>query len=166
MNSDVLLRRMKELTENINEARRKINERDKWRSDSWYEDDLDHDYGYESNYRDPYDTHQFPYPHYKECLTISSEPMSKYQTQPKPRVTNLGNPIRYPTQITRAVKKQDKQSPFDFFEIPWALHPMPNDYIRRLPQFNGNKDISIESHLDTLWDYMETRGADNEDVYM
>ena len=43
---------------------------------------------------------------------------------------------------------------------------MPNDYTRRLPQFNGNKDVYIESHLDILWDYMEIRGADNEDVYM
>ena len=43
---------------------------------------------------------------------------------------------------------------------------MPNDYIRRMPWFNGNKDISIESHLDILWDYMESRGANNEDVYM
>ena len=65
MNSDVSLRRMKELTENINEARTQINERDKWKLDSWYEDGLDHDYGYESNYRNPYDTHQFPYPRYK-----------------------------------------------------------------------------------------------------
>ena len=43
---------------------------------------------------------------------------------------------------------------------------MPNDYTKRLPQFNGNKDIAIESHLDILYDYMEIRGADNEDVYM
>ena len=97
---------MKELTENITEARRKINERDRWRSDSWYEDDLDNDYGYESNYRNPYDTHQFTYPRYKECLTISSEPMSKYQTQPKPRVTDPSNPIRCPTQITRDVQEK------------------------------------------------------------
>ena len=150
MNSEVLLRRMKELIENINEARRKINERDKWRSNSWYEDDLDHDYGYESNYHNPYDTHQFPYPFYKECLTISSDSMSKYQTQPKPRVTDPGNPIRYPTQITRVVRKKAKQSPFDFSKIPRAPHPMPNDYTMRLPHFNGNKDISIESHLDIL----------------
>ena len=133
MNSGVLLRRMKELIENINEARRKINERDKWRSNSWYEDDLDNDYGYKSNYRNPYDTHQFFYPRYKECLTISSEPMSKYQAQPKPRVTDSGNPIRYPTQVTKAVKKQDKQSPFDFSELLDAPHPMTNDYTRRLP---------------------------------
>ena len=32
--------------------------------------------------------------------------------------------------------------------------------------FNGNKDISIEIHLDILCDYMEIRGAENEDVYM
>ena len=109
----------------------------------------------ESNYCNPYDTHQFPYLHYKECLTISSEPMRKYQTQSK-----------LYSQVTRAVKKQDKQSPFDFYEIPWAPHPMPNDYIRRLPQFSGNNDISIESQLDTLWNYMEIRGVNNEDVYM
>ena len=64
------------------------------------------------------------------------------------------------------LKKQDKQSPFDFSEIPRAPHPMPNDYIMRLPQFSGNNDISIESHLDILWDYMEIRGAENEDVFM
>ena len=60
MNSNVLLRRMKKLTKNINELGRQVNERDKWRTNSWYEDELDHDYGYESNYRNPYDTHQFP----------------------------------------------------------------------------------------------------------
>ena len=54
------------------------------------------------------------------------------------------------------MKKQDRQSP----------HPMPKNYTRRMPRFNGSKDISIESHLDILWDYMESRGANNEDVYM
>ena len=166
MNSDVLLIHMKKLTENINELGRKINERDKLRSDSWYEDNLDHDYGYESNYCHPYDTHQFPHPRNKEFLTISSEAMSKYQTQPKPRVSDSGNPIRYPTQVIIAVKKQDKQSHFDFSEILGAPHPMPNNYTRRLPQFSGNNDISIEIHLDILWDYMEIIGADNEYVYM
>ena len=57
-------------------------------------------------------------------------------------------------------------SPFDFSEIPRAPHPMPNDYTRRLPQFSGNNEISIESHLDILWDYMEIRGVNNEDVFM
>ena len=43
---------------------------------------------------------------------------------------------------------------------------MPNDYTRRFPQFSGNNDISIEIHLDILWDYMEIIGADNEDVFV
>ena len=81
-------------------------------------------------------------------------------------MTDLGNPIRYPTRITRAVRKKAKQSPFDFSEILGAPHRMPSSDTRRLPQFNGNKDISIESHLDTLWNQMEIRGADNEGVYM
>ena len=61
MNSDVFVGHMKDVTESINEARRRINERDRWRSDSSYEDDPDHDYGYESNYHNLYDTHQFPH---------------------------------------------------------------------------------------------------------
>ena len=65
MNSDVIIQRMRELTESINEVTRRMNERDRWMSDSWYEIDLDHDYGYESNYCNPYDTHQFPHPRNK-----------------------------------------------------------------------------------------------------
>ena len=49
---------MKELNESINEAKRRINGRDRWRSDYEYEDDLEHDYGYESSYHNLYDTHQ------------------------------------------------------------------------------------------------------------
>ena len=76
--------------------------------------------------------------------------MSRYQTQPKPRVTDSSSPIRYPNQVTRAIKKQDKQPPFDFSEIQGAPYPMPNDYTMRSPRFNRNKDISIEIHLDIL----------------
>ena len=50
MNSDVFLKHMKEVTKNMIEASRQINERDRWRSDYGYEDDLKHDYGYESSY--------------------------------------------------------------------------------------------------------------------
>ena len=45
MNSDVFLRHMKELTKNMIENTRQINERDRWRSDYGYEDDLEHDMG-------------------------------------------------------------------------------------------------------------------------
>ena len=69
-----------------------------------YEDDFEHDY----------DTHQFPHPRNKDFPTIPSGPLSKHKV----------NPIRYPTQINRAVRKQAKPSPFDFSEIPVAPHPM------------------------------------------
>ena len=178
---------MKELDESINEAKRRINGRDRWRSDYRYEDDLEHDYGCESSYHNLYDAHQFPCPCNKDFPTILSGLISQHQvsdpcnplhqcntsfvvTTPdklvsrhEPRSQSQSKPY---IPVINAVKKQDKQSPFDFSEIPRAPHPMPNNYTRKLPQFNGNKDISIESHLDILWDYMEIRGADSEDVYM
>ena len=42
MNTDIFIRRMKELNESINEAKRRINGRDRWRSNYGYEDDLEH----------------------------------------------------------------------------------------------------------------------------
>ena len=126
MNSDIFLRHVKELTKNINELERQIDERDKWRSDSWYEYDLDHDYGYESSYHNLYDTHQLPHPCNEDFPTISSGPASRHE----PRSQSQSRPYN---QVTRAIKKQDKQSPFDFSEIPGAPHPMPNDYTRRFP---------------------------------
>ena len=62
-------------------------ERDRWRSNYWYEDDFEHDY----------DTHQFPHPRNKDFPTIPSGPVSKHQTHPKPRVNDTGNTIRFPT---------------------------------------------------------------------
>ena len=159
MNSDVFLRHMKELSKNMFKTTRQINERDRWRSDYGYEDDLEHDYGYESSYHNLYDTHQLPHPCNKDFPTIPSGSVSRHE----PRRQSQSKPY---SQVTRAIKKQDKRSPFDFSEIPGAPHPMPNDYTRRMPRFNENKDISIENHLDILWDYMESRDADNEDVYM
>ena len=68
MNSNIFIRRMKELSKSINELDRKL--------DYGYEDDLEHDYGYESNNCNPYDAHQFPHP----FETIPSKTLSKHQT--------------------------------------------------------------------------------------
>ena len=160
MNSNVFLRHMKEVTKNMIENTRQINERDRWRSYYGYEDDLEHDYGYESSYHNLYDTHQLPHPCNRDFPTIPNGPISRHEPRSQPQ----SNP--YSSQVTRVVKKQERQSPFDFSEISGASHPMPNDYTRRMPRLNGNKDISIESHLDILWDYMKYRGDNNEDVYM
>ena len=43
---------------------------------------------------------------------------------------------------------------------------MPKDYIKMLPRFYGNNATSIEDHLQMLWDHMEVRDPDYEDVYM
>ena len=135
MNSDVFLRHMKELTKNMIKNTRQINKRDRRILDYGYEDDLEHDYGYESSYHNPYDAHQLPHPCNKDFPTIPSGPVSRHE----PRSLSQSKPY---IQVTRAVKKQDKRSSFDFSEIPGAPHPMPNDYTRRLPQFSGNNDIS------------------------
>ena len=101
MNSDVFLRHMKEVTKNMIENTRQINERDRWRSDYGYEDDLEHDYGYESSYHNLYDTHQLPHPCNKDFPTIPSGPVSRHE----PRSQSQSNPY---SQVTRAVKKQDR----------------------------------------------------------
>ena len=65
---------------------------------------------------------------------------------------------------TRIVRKPVKPSPFNFSEIHGAPHPMPNDYIKRLPRFSWNNPI--QGYLDIFWLYMESWGAKDEDVYM
>ena len=72
-------------------------------------------------------------------MITPDEVVSKHE----PRSQSQSKPY---SQVARAVRKQDKLSPFDFSEISGAPHPMPNDYTRRMPRFNGNKDTSIESH--------------------
>ena len=79
MNSDVFLRHMKEVTKNMIENSRQINERDRWRSDYGYEDDLEHDYGYKSSYHNIYDTHQIPHPCNKYFPTILSGLVSRHE---------------------------------------------------------------------------------------
>ena len=61
MNSDVFIRKfsqtLQEFSEALTELKKKDDEMDRWILTSWYEDDFDHDYGYESNYHNPFDSH-------------------------------------------------------------------------------------------------------------
>ena len=129
MNSDVFLRHLKEVTKNMIETNIQISERNRWRSDYGCEDDLEHDYGYESSYHNLYDTHQLLHPCNKDFPTIPSGLVSRHE----PRNHSQSKPY---SQVTRVVKKQGKRSPFDFSEILGAPHPMSNDYSRRFPQFS------------------------------
>ena len=54
----------------------------------------------------------------------------------------------------------------DFSEIYEAPHPMPKRYSEGLPCFFVNPVESIESHWDDFWCYMESLGAEHDDVYM
>ena len=158
MNPDVLLdfsQAVNELSECVNKLKK--NNRN---SQFQYEDANEYNDRYEPKCQDLYNTCNPPHPCNTSFVVTTPD---KFVSQHEPRCHSQSKPY---SQVTSVVKKQDKQSPFDFSEIPGAPHPMPNDYTRRLPQFSGNNDISIESHLDILWDYMEIRGADNEDVYM
>ena len=72
MNSDVFLKRLKEVTKNMIETNWQISERNIWRSDYGYEDDLEHDYGYESSYHNlPYSIFQIQYIFQPDLLHIS-----------------------------------------------------------------------------------------------
>ena len=88
MNSDVFLRHMKELTKKTIETTRQINERDRWRSEYGYEDDLEHDYGYESSYPNIYETHRLRHPCNKDFPTIPSRPVSRHE----PRIQSKSKP--------------------------------------------------------------------------
>ena len=66
-----------------------------------------------------------------------------------------------PTKI-----KKKLLSDFDFSQVYEAPHPMPKRYSEGLPCFFANSIKSIESHLDDFWCYMESLGAEHEDVYM
>ena len=43
---------------------------------------------------------------------------------------------------------------------------MPKTYSEGLPRFIANSIKSIEIHLDAFWCYIESLGAEHEDVYM
>ena len=43
---------------------------------------------------------------------------------------------------------------------------MPEKYFEKVPKFDGVSSISIEDHIDKVWDHMEAYGASDEDVFM
>ena len=57
LNLDIFLISVEELNKTITKLKEKNEERNRWRSISWYEHGFEHDYVYEPNYRDPHDSH-------------------------------------------------------------------------------------------------------------
>ena len=81
---------------------------------------------------------------------------------------NLNLFVQFFNEIKENPTKLKRQllSCLDFSEIYEAPHPMPKRYIKGFPRFFANSTESIESHLDVCWCYMESMGAEHEDVYM
>jgi hypothetical protein len=154
---------MNEMYESLSRYKGQLEERNESKSTCQYEGNYVHN---------SYDSHHFPHSSSKSIDPISS---NKSQSQPRPynqsiRLNDSSTPIRHPKKIpsrkARVVRNPAKPSPFDFSEIYGAPHLMPNNYSERLPRFYGNYFESIENHLQVFWDYVEVRGADDEDVYM
>ena len=138
MNSDVFLWSIEELNKTITKIKEQNEERNRWKSNSWYENDFEHDYGYEPNYHNPYHSQQFPHPCNKISPINYIESISKHQTRPRPCnqsnwLNDSCNPVRHSNQIPsredKVIGTQAKPSPSDFFEMHEAPHPMPKDYI-------------------------------------
>ena len=81
---------------------------------------------------------------------------------------NLNLFLQYFKEIKENPTKLKKQLLFrlDFFEIDGAPHTMLNDYIKDIHHFSRSDYVSIEVFLDVFGWYMETKGVEDEDIFM
>lgn len=51
--------------------------------------------------------------------------------------------------------------------LPQVLHDLPtNDYLKYLPKFNGEGEVTAEEHLSTFYAFADNLGIEHEDVWM
>ena len=50
--------------------------------------------------------------------------------------------------------------------FPNNLHDMPNNYLNSLPKYDGEKDITIEEHMDQFQDFANKLLIEDDDVYV
>jgi len=47
------------------------------------------------------------------------------------------------------------------------VNPLPaRDYLKYMPKFTGEEDITVEEHLSTFYSYADNLNIENEDVWM
>ena len=80
--------------------------------------------------------------------------------------TNTSENQNVPPQNSRIFGRKAKPSPLDFSLIPGPPHDMPAKYFEKVPRFDGVSAISIEDHINKVWEHMEAYGAFDEDVFM
>jgi hypothetical protein len=51
--------------------------------------------------------------------------------------------------------------------LPHPMNPLPaGDYLKYMPKFSGEGDITVEEHLATFYSYADNLNIENEDVWM
>jgi hypothetical protein len=49
--------------------------------------------------------------------------------------------------------------------LPHPMNPFPaRDYLKYMPKFTGEGDITVEEHLDDFYSYADNLNIENEDV--
>jgi hypothetical protein len=51
--------------------------------------------------------------------------------------------------------------------LPQPMNPLPvRDYLKYMPKFTGEKDITAKEHLSTFYSYVDNLNIENEDVWL
>jgi hypothetical protein len=51
--------------------------------------------------------------------------------------------------------------------LPQPMNPLPvGDYLKYIPKFIGEEDITVEEHLATFYNYADNLNIKNKDVWM
>jgi hypothetical protein len=51
--------------------------------------------------------------------------------------------------------------------LPMPMNALPStDYLKYMPQFTGEGDITTKEHLSDFYRFVEIQGIENEDVWM
>jgi hypothetical protein len=51
--------------------------------------------------------------------------------------------------------------------LPQPMNPLPaGDYLKYMPKFTGEEDITVEEHLSTFYSYADNLNIENEDVWL
>jgi hypothetical protein len=99
---------------------------------------------------------RFPFP------PVSSVPVSPGRTHsPPPLIPMVGAnpPVNRMDSIVAA-----RYAPLI---LPQPMNPLPvGDYLKYMPKFTGEEDITIEEHLVAFYSYADNLNIENEDVWM
>ena len=50
--------------------------------------------------------------------------------------------------------------------LPFPLHDLPENYIKNLPKFTGEGDLTVAEHINFFDQFTDILGLDHEDMYL